>query len=356
VRPIHGRNVHQILPSALRLLRNEGVLRSSRFGDVLQLPDTVATVYEQPWERVLFWPERDANPFFHLYECLWLLAGRNDLATLTRYVKTFGQFSDDGHTLRGAYGKRWRNYFSKDQLAIIANSLIANKNDRRCVVQMWDTDKDLGEDKKDLPCNTIATFQVNTDGLLELVVFCRSNDIVWGAYGANAVHFSFLHEYMAAATGLPMGRYTQISVNWHGYVKTLEPVWPLEERAFEDGTVSIGTNSVVNLRDPNPYDTVRALRMPPMPLAQLDEAVRFIVDDINALYEKDEPTRKVLPKFLENQPFWNVIGRVLEAHFWYRARGAKFAIAFLDGFQAFDDFDNVDWVVAAREWLERRVK
>jgi hypothetical protein len=342
MRVIHGQNAHQILPAAIRLLRIEGIQRSSRFGDVLQLPDVVTTVYDRPWERVVFWPERDANPFFHLYESLWMLAGRNDLASLTRYVKSFSQFSDDGKTLRGAYGFRWRQFFSRDQLAVIVSQLRDNENDRRCVLQMWDTDRDLGQQKKDLPCNLIATFQVNTVGELELVVFCRSNDIVWGAYGANAVHFSFLHEFMAAAIGVPQGRYTQISVNWHGYLKTLEPVWTLED--------VIGENEVY--KETNPYEgKVRALRMEHWPLHELIAAIEWVTDHIDALYNKN--TLAAMPARLANDEFWVTMWRVLQAHWYHKEHGPKEAILFLEGSVPSQD---VDWVVAAKEWLERRIK
>lgn len=344
MRVIHGRNVHQILPTALRLLRLEGVPRSSRFGDVLQLPDVVATVYDAPWERVLFWPQRDANPFFHLYESLWMLAGRQDLSTLTRYVKSFDQFSDDGKTLRGAYGFRWRQFFSRDQLKVIVDILRENKNDRRAVLQMWDTDRDLGQNKKDLPCNVIATFQMNF-GELELTVFCRSNDIVWGAYGANAVHFSFLHEYMAAAIGVPQGRYTQISVNWHGYLKTLEPVWSIEDVLSGD-TIDAGQS------EPNPYDgKVRALRMPQWQQDKLDRAVHWTVNDINGLYAGDG-ARLPMPLSMANDEFWVTIHRVLEAHKVHKGHGPESAIRFLEG----TPIQDADWIVAAKEWLARRIK
>jgi thymidylate synthase len=345
MRVIHGRNAHQILPTALRLLRLEGIPRSSRFGDVLQLPDVVTTVYRKPWERVVFWPQRDANPFFHLYESLWMLAGYNDLASLTRYVKSFSQFSDDGVTLRGAYGYRWRHFFSKDQLASIVGTLRENTSDRRCVLQMWDTDRDLGQMKKDLPCNLIATFQINTVNELELVVFCRSNDIVWGAYGANAVHFSFLHEFMAAAIGVPQGRYTQISVNWHGYLKTLEPVWSIEDTLANE---TLQADQI----EPNPYDgRVQAVRMPQLSLTDLDRAVQTIIHEMAGLYS-GEGKRITWPLFMQGDPFWSTVRCVLEAHFWHKEKGPEFALSFLTDVPVQD----ADWVVAAREWLSRRIK
>ena len=82
---------------------------------------------------------------------------------------------------------------------------------------MWDAHVDLGVASKDIPCNTHAYFLIN-NGRLDMTVCNRSNDIVWGCYGANAVHFSILQEYMAALIGVPVGRYWQISNNWHLYL------------------------------------------------------------------------------------------------------------------------------------------
>jgi hypothetical protein len=56
-----------------------------------------------------------------------------------------------------------------------------------------------------------------------MLVTNRSNDIVWGAYGANAVHFSYLLEYVASSIGVKVGRYWQVSNDFHIY----ERHWPL---------------------------------------------------------------------------------------------------------------------------------
>ena len=86
MRIIEARNVHSALPSAIQMLLTSGVQRDSRNGPVLMMPDVVTTEYAKPEERVLFWPERDANPFLHLYESLWMLAGRNDIEPILRYL------------------------------------------------------------------------------------------------------------------------------------------------------------------------------------------------------------------------------------------------------------------------------
>lgn len=224
---IRVRNVHKALPEGLRLVQTSGMRRDSRNGSVLVVPTPVTTWYAKPRERVLFWAERDANPFFHFFECLWMLAGRRDVQFLDRFVKRMKTFSDDGETFHGAYGHRWRQHFDvegggnpnlPDQLPTIISRLIRFPDDRRCVLTMWDPCADLNADSKDLPCNTHVYFSRDQGGFLDMTVSCRSNDMILGAYGANAVHFSFLQEYVAGAVGCGVGGYWQMSNNYHAYV------------------------------------------------------------------------------------------------------------------------------------------
>ena len=144
MRVLQARNVHEALPLALRLLDQAGVERPSRNGPVLVIPEPVTVVYERPCERVIFHPERDCNPFFHIFESLHYLAGRNDVASLARYAKQMLEYSDDGVTLHGVYGHRWRKHFGFDQLTQIVAALKKNPDDRRCILQMWDARCDLG--------------------------------------------------------------------------------------------------------------------------------------------------------------------------------------------------------------------
>jgi len=214
---ISVRNVHEALPHACHLMRNQGVRNSSRNGDVLVLPVPLATSYQNPMENVVFWPERDANPFFHFMESLWMLAGRNDVEFVRRFNSKIGDYSDNGETFHAAYGHRWRIHFGKDQLVKIIKALRQNPECRRQVLTMWSPYTDLGKEGKDFPCNTHAYFQ-QLDGKLNMMVCNRSNDLIWGAYGANAVHFSFLHKFMAEACGFELGKYHQVSMNTHLYL------------------------------------------------------------------------------------------------------------------------------------------
>jgi hypothetical protein len=331
------RNVHEALPRALRLLDQVGIERPSRNGPVKQAPWPVTTVYERPCERVLFWPERDANPFFHLYESLWMLAGRNDILPLTRYAKNMANYSDDGKIQHGAYGFRWRKHFDIDQLEDIANGLRQNVEDRRCVLQMYDAESDsttVYESGKDVPCNTMATFQIGIDGRLDLTVFCRSNDIVWGAYGANAVHFSMLLEYMANWIGCPVGVYRQVSVNWHGYLTTVTPMLPLVNQIGKYNDIA------------NPYTDGTQTRPIPIEgeIRRVDELIASILADADAGFVQAEP-----PEELWAKAAWYV----LRAHDCWRTMAAPHRFN-----AALEDLDRApatsDWVQAAQQWIRRR--
>ena len=237
---IRARNVHQIIPQALQTLVGKSKLRTTRNGLAIVMNEPVTSVYERPNERVIFYPQRDANPFFHLMESLWMLAGRNDVGFVAEYAPNMKTFSDDGVTFHGAYGYRWRNLFGFDQVEEIINILSNNTEDRRCVLQMWDARSDLGQKGKDFPCNLMAVFQVANDGRLDMTVYNRSNDMVWGAYGANAVHFSVLQEFIAAATGIPLGIYRQVSSNLHAYTATVDKIARTDARTclYEFGGVT----------------------------------------------------------------------------------------------------------------------
>lgn len=220
---IKVRNVNDAILRGIDLFQDETnyIEQDSRNGKTLECVDPVTTVYLKPTERVCLIEARDANPFFHFIESMWMLAGRNDLKSLTYYVASMSDFSDNGETLWGAYGYRWRKYFHKDQINMIVKLLKENPDDRRAVLQMWDANKDLARVSKDVPCNTNIYFKIR-DNKLNMTVCNRSNDMLWGAYGANVVHMSVLQELVAHRLGVPVGVYRQVSDSFHVY---LNEVW-----------------------------------------------------------------------------------------------------------------------------------
>lgn len=226
---IRVRNVPQAFAVGVRTMKAgiDGTgpsIVSPRGMPTLEWHEPVLTIIERPRERVLFSEVRDANPFFHFFEALWMLAGRNDVWFVEQLNKRMREFSDDGYKFYGAYGYRWRNYFGFDQIQLVIQQLQHDFDSRRAVLAMWSA-QDLKFTvpydgrrgvSKDIPCNTHAYFKAR-DGNLRMTVCNRSNDMLWGAYGSNAVHFSILQEYIADKLGLDVGPLHILSDSLHVY-------------------------------------------------------------------------------------------------------------------------------------------
>jgi len=367
-----GRNVNTLWSKALEVIEN-CQQEASRNGPVIVASCPIMSVYDKPWERVLFDPARDANPFFHLFEALWMLAGRNDAAFLNKFVKDFGaRFAEPDGRIHDAYGYRWRHHFDHDyddldQLAIAVDKLRKNPQDRQVVIQMWDANwhdcqegyantgaNDLLGDWRGRPCNTHIYLRVrdaartvrhylNVDGtrrrdwaattqldmpnpVLDLTVCCRSNDIIWGAYGANAVHFSFLQEYLAGKIGVGIGKLYQLSNNWHAYEDTLQGYY---------------AKNPVPSRDPYTNG------MTPIPIGNNWEAWD---DDLAAFMTWAENATDGQWPYFQNVWFNVVAAPMFHTHWIWSTGRQQYALAVLENVMA------PDWKLAAENWMRRRIR
>lgn len=327
------RNVEVALREACRAFSEQRgtVTENSRNGKVRRMDGVTVTEYERPDERVLFCPIRDANPFFHFFESLWMIAGRNDVEFPNQFCSgRMSAFSDNGKTLNGAYGARWRRHFGYDQLMEIVSNLRKNPSCRRQVLSMWDPREDLvNMDSKDVPCNDMATFQIS-DGQLDMVVFNRSNDLIWGAYGANAVHFSMLHEWMAMMIGCSLGKYTQVSSNTHVY----EHHWDMVRR-IADRTADTFTTSRLQQSS---YDrTVASL-----PLLLQEDTPDEWNSDLEVFFRFGQRNR------FRTRYFNQVVVPLFSSFTAYARKDKQLAIKEAEGCLA------TDWALAASQWLYRR--
>lgn len=322
MRVINVLNVCEALPEGIKHLRNFGQKETSRNGNVIVSPFPVTTIYSQPTQRVLFSAVRDANPFFHLMEAMWMLGGRNQAKPLNLYIQDFGQrFAESDGVIHDAYGKRWRSAFGMDQLQEIVKMLQKDPLSRQAVLQMWDCTamKDLTGHWKTRPCNTHAYFRVNA-GQLDMTVCCRSNDIIFGAYGANVVHFSILQEFIAAQIDVTVGRYFQMSNNFHMY----DSLWEKMKSA-----------TAVD----NRYYTDKLI-----PQDLVDKPDVFM-DELEWLLQGSTIWKPCRNKFLSDTAY-----HMHQAMIYYRQNKHEQAVSCAERISA------PDWRVACIEWLMRRVK
>lgn len=321
VRTITARNVNHALIDGLWFLKTAGIEQESRNGPVLRAPGPVITHYKRPWERLCLDSRRDANHVFHLMETIWMLAGQNDVEWLLPFNSAFGQYAEKDKKQHGAYGHRWRKHFDVEQIQEVLLEL-EKPNTRRAVMAMWDPKSDLGADKADLPCNTHIYFDV-LNKKLNMTVCCRSNDMIWGAYGANAVHFSMLHELIASELDIRMGSYYQFSNNFHLYTQ-MGPGPALLQSAPTEPECEYVSGMAQSL-----------------PLLASGETIWEFIKDCEAFVSQPSPR---LTTF-----FMRRVARPLHAA--YLARRDDRAWHHL-----LDEVPDCDWLLAFRLWAGRRNK
>lgn len=169
-----------------------------------------------------------------------------------------------------------------------------------------------------MPCNTHVYFIWRENGALDMTVCCRSNDAIWGCYGANAVHFSILHEYIAARLGgVRIGRYYHVSNDLHAYTDVY-PIEKLKAMAYEQSMF---------------YPEQR------LPLLRLGETMSAWHDD---LFEfMDTPRRQFRTSFFNDL----VIPMYLTWNAWKR-KNEEAAHSFCSEIAA------DDWRMAAQLWID----
>jgi len=78
---------------------------------------------------------------------------------------------------------------------------------------------------------------------LNLTVYMRSNDILWGASAVNIFNFTFIQEYIATILGLEVGDYYHIANNFHYYTDKKECIEKVAAvRDFNDESFDYKTN------------------------------------------------------------------------------------------------------------------
>lgn len=307
--------------------RSNGSLVSTtpRGLDRLEFPCPFSTTYRYPRQRVLVDPVRDANPFFHFMESLWIINGSNNADWLAQWLPSITDFSDDGRVFHGAYGLRVHG-----QLAAVLDRLKRDPMNTRTVLQIYDYTKDSRYYGLDMPCNCMI-FLLLREGRLNITVCNRSNDMILGAYGANAVQFSMLQEYIADKLDVEVGTYTQFSNNMHVY-----PGHPVTQRLLDRATPFVLPDYYNELEH-----AAFSEGMAPYPMNA--HTVDWNVDLSSFMWNDKGWTKKYHCRF-----FNKIAAPMARAHLLYREKMYSSAIAEAANIEA------SDWRRACMEWLQRR--
>lgn len=168
-------------------------------------------VLTNPYRNIITTPERKLNYHFMVAEWLWIMLGMNDLDMIRPYNKQMAEYSDDGETLRGAYGPKLI-----EQLPYVLELLRADMFTRQAVISLW---RERPRHSKDIPCTLTLQFLLRERGgalVLDLVTNMRSND-VWLGLPYDLFTFTMIQQYVAGQLNATCGTYHHFVGSFHLY-------------------------------------------------------------------------------------------------------------------------------------------
>jgi hypothetical protein len=181
------------------------------------------------------------------------------------------------------------------------------------------------------PCNLVVTFRIQNNGL-QMTVFNRSNDLIWGCCGANAVHFPIMQEYVASMLGIGVGVYWQISTNLHLYIDHLSM---LQKR------IRPSEDLYVALRNTFDYEGTQSL-------IEYPETFDEELQETMAWVDKIHGNGEIYSGNISNSFLGQVVLPMAQAHYLYKKKEIAGALEVMEKVIA------EDWRKAGTEWIKRR--
>jgi len=167
-----------------------------------------------PRARLVDCPGRNFSIPYAVVESLLLVSGTNKLKYFEALNQNMINYSDDGVTLYGAYGYRIAHSVSK-----VIKKLNEDNASRQAVLPIMRI-KDISEETKDVPCTLGLHFLIR-DNKLNLIVYMRSNDVIWGL-PYDVYMFTTLQEIIANNLKVELGWYLHCTSSLHVYKKHYE--------------------------------------------------------------------------------------------------------------------------------------
>ena len=142
-------------------------------------------------DPIITLPERKLSYSFMFGEAAWMLEGRNDVESVSKYVNGVKRFSDDGETFYGAYGPKILTQWS-----YIIKTLNTDQDSRQAVLNIW---RENPRSSKDIPCTLSLQFilrEASDELWLHTIATMRSND-AWLGTPYDTFNFSAISFYIA---------------------------------------------------------------------------------------------------------------------------------------------------------------
>ena len=213
-------------------VKKHGINSSPRGMPTLELLNT-SLVLLNPRNRILYSNVRKHSYAYGVAEFLWYLRGSNRLDEIAYYLPRMKEFSDDGETLRSAYGHRIFGMHDDfpNQWDIVKNKLMNDPDTRQGVINI-NYAMDQAAITKDVPCTLNLHFMIR-HGHLCLFTQMRSNDsfmgLIYDVYSFTMLQEMMYNELDASGVfdNLLLGAYVHRSDSMHLYKRDLDKLQPV---------------------------------------------------------------------------------------------------------------------------------
>jgi thymidylate synthase len=162
-----------------------------------------------PRSRLAYHKDRHFSLPFAIAESVLFFHSTNSVEPIAYINPRMMQFSDDGKTLYGSYGKRVSHYINR-----IVEKLKFDEFSRQAILIIPRLD-DIPVNTKDWPCTCLIQFMLRNKKL-HCFVSMRSNDSIWGLPYDLFVYTS-LQETLANELGVEVGTYYHNANSFHIY-------------------------------------------------------------------------------------------------------------------------------------------
>jgi thymidylate synthase len=215
---IVGDTITELYVNILKSLKKYGHIRDSRAGRTLELI-SVTTVLKNPRTRYITEPLRRHNLSYIAKEIDWYLSGNYNAEPIARAAKYWKTIQDANGKVNSNYGAKifYEKVDGICQFDRVVSHLKKYPNSRRAIFffHLYPHDWVQMDETKDYVC-TIYGHAIINDGKLDLMIYMRSNDVIWG-WGNDVPFFTLLQEMMAVELDVPIGTYYHHAGSMHIY-------------------------------------------------------------------------------------------------------------------------------------------
>ena len=164
---------------------------------------------EKPWNIPVNMENRKLNHKIGINEALQLVGQVTDPEVMSDTSSVFNRFLDGG-IFHGAYGPRIHG-----NLTTVVEQLKKDNSTRQAILTIFNSDKDLGVDVKDVPCTLNLQYFIRNNKLTARTNM-RSNDVFLGL-PYDLTQFIALQGAIAKALDIEMGPYVHVVGSLHIY-------------------------------------------------------------------------------------------------------------------------------------------